>query len=250
MILTVGISWADGHTWWKSLAMNRRPSRPQSRTPTNCRALYERAECPAFRHLSGHRQTSWPPGKIWCDHMWSMEMVKYSVAATSGGEWLGMALVLSTKAKRLCSLCSPVEWIRRGPHVVSIQCRLHQITTGIKDFCLDPAMEHIQQGLEDFATLYWWNDGFSSWFLNSRTSSVSWDKHEEFRGYWGKPILFHVGSIIWGSLAPCLRAGFENGIEVELLRVVGDGSDWASSRLISTPRSRDYLPRFEWLEWT
>lgn len=69
MILTVGISWADGHTWWKSLAMSRRPSRPQSGTPTNCCALYERAECPAFRHLSGHRQTSWPPGKIWCDHM-------------------------------------------------------------------------------------------------------------------------------------------------------------------------------------
>jgi hypothetical protein len=182
---------------------------------------------------------------IWY-HMWSMETVKYIVAATSGGQWLGMALGLSTKLKRLCSLCSPVEWIRRGPHVVSIQCRLHQITTGIKAFCLDPAMEHIQQGLEDFATLYWWNDGFSSWSLNSRTSSVSWDKHEEFRGYWGKPILFHVGSII---SAPCLRAGFENGIEVELLRVVGDGSDWASSRLISTPRSRDYLPR-EWLEWT
>ena len=38
-----------------------------------------------------------------------MEMVKYSVAATSGGELLGMALGLSTKAKRLCSLCESAE---------------------------------------------------------------------------------------------------------------------------------------------
>ena len=98
----------------------------------------------------------------------SMEMLKYTLAATSGSAaWLPMAVKCCPPRQ------TPVIWLRRwGPHIVSIQCRLHQISTGIEDFCLD------QWNMIDWThptgigtcchpILYWWNDG---WFFSSPKS--------------------------------------------------------------------------------